>query len=138
MLQRLLGAAGVIGAAAGLWAGAGQAAPPAAAKGRPAPHVSDLLVYATEWRLTLSRAGARAGIIDVELWNRGEDAHDVEVERIGADGQTGRVLAKVAVTQPGKITKAVWRLTAGRYELFCSLPGHREMGMTATFLVTPG
>ena len=98
---------------------------------------SHLLIYAQEWSLWPSRTHVPAGTIDVELWNRGEDAHDVRVRRLNGSGaMTGPVLAGVPVAQSGAITTAVWHLRAGRYELYCSMPGHLKMGMHTRLTVT--
>ncbi len=99
---------------------------------------SHLLVDAQEWSLYPSRATVPAGTVAVELWNRGEDPHDTQIRRLNAHGQmVGPVLGRVRLTLPGKITQATWHLKAGRYELFCSLPGHIKLGMSARLRVTP-
>jgi plastocyanin len=113
----------------------------ASARVRPAeaPQTSDLLVYAQEWSLWPSRRAVPAGRVAVELWNRGQDAHDLRVRRLGASGRmVGPVLGSVATTQPGQILKATWRLRSpGHYEVYCSLPGHLKLGMEARLTVTP-
>jgi len=39
-------------------------------------------------------------------------------------------------TQPGDLSELTRRLKAGRrYKLFCSLPGHKALGMRATLRV---
>jgi plastocyanin len=78
-----------------------------------------------------------AGTVAVELWNRGQDAHDLRIRRLNSSGQmVGPVVGAVQYTLPGKVTKATWRLrTPGRYELYCSLPGHAALGMVAKLTV---
>lgn len=99
--------------------------------------VSHLLIDAQEWSLWPSRSSVPAGTILVELWNRGQDMHDTEVRALDAGGQmVGPVLGKVKVTLPGHISNATWHLRAGRYELFCSMPGHLKLGMHARLTVT--
>jgi len=106
----------------------------AAAKHR-AP--TDLLIDAQEWSLWPSRPKVPAGTVYVELWNRGQDAHDTWIRRLNAQGQmVGPVLDKVRLTLPGKVSQATWHLKPGRYELFCSLPGHLAMGMHGNLTVT--
>src|ERR1700742_2122287 len=110
-------------------------APSAGAK-RPA--YSHLLVNAQEYSLFPSRATVPAGTVAVELWNRGEDPHDTEIRRLHIHGQmVGPVIGRVKVTAPGRISNATWHLKAGKYELFCSLPGHLKLGMSARLRVTP-
>ena len=109
---------------------------PAPAFAAALPRISNLLVYATEWHLTLSRGTVPAGTVDVTLWNRGQDGHDLAVRRLGADGSmTGPVLGQVAAAASGARVPGVWHLRAGRYEVYCALPGHLDMGMHAVLVV---
>ena len=102
---------------------------------RPAP--AHLLVYAQEWSLWASRRSVPAGTVIVELWNRGQDAHDLRLRRLNAHGQmVGPILGAVRLTPSGQLSQAIWHLRAGRYELYCSLPGHLMMGMHARLTVT--
>lgn len=105
---------------------------------RPAP--TNLLITASDgahWSLVPSRTRLPAGTIHVELWNDGQDVHDVEVQRVNAAGEmTGPILASVHPTDPGDITHATWHLKVGRYELYCSMPGHFAMGMHSEITVT--
>jgi uncharacterized cupredoxin-like copper-binding protein len=94
-----------------------------------------MLVYAQEWSLWPSRHTVTGGRVIVQLWNRGQDAHDLRIRRVGGHGQMmGRAQA-VAVTNSGAISRATWHLAPGRYELFCSMPGHLALGMHTTLLV---
>jgi plastocyanin len=98
---------------------------------------TNLLIDAQEWSLWPSRPAVPAGTVYVELWNRGQDAHDTWIRRLNAQGQmVGRVLDKVRLTLPGKVSQATWHLKPGRYELFCSLPGHLALGMHGNLTVT--
>jgi plastocyanin len=112
---------------------------PAAAIASAAEHPtsSDLLIDAQEWSLWPSRTSVPAGTIYVELWNRGQDIHDTWVRRLNSHGKmVGPVLDKIKQTIPGKVNQATWHLKAGRYELFCSMPGHMKLGMRARLTVT--
>ena len=96
-----------------------------------------LLVYAQEWSLWPSRSSVPQGTVIVQLWNRGQDAHDLRIRRLDARGQMiGPVLGGVRITLSGRVSQATWRLKAGRYELYCSMPGHLKMGMHARLTVT--
>jgi hypothetical protein len=96
-----------------------------------------LLVYAQEWSLWPSRTSVPAGTVIVQLWNRGQDAHDLRIRKVSAGGHMiGPVLAGVRITLSGQISQATWHLRAGRYELYCSMPGHLKMGMHARLTVT--
>jgi len=89
-----------------------------------------LLIEAREFNLTLSRAKLRPGRAIVQMVNRGEDPHDLAFERIG--GGTRRAIAK---TVPGDLGEWEGRLRKGRYRLYCTLEGHRALGMRATLRV---
>jgi uncharacterized cupredoxin-like copper-binding protein len=125
--------AALLGALALSGAGLGPAAASAgAARGYPAR----LLVYAQEWSLSPSRTTVPAGRVTVQLWNRGMDPHDLRIRHVTAGGQMyGRTQA-VKVTLPGAVSTVTWTLAPGRYELYCSLPGHLAMGMHVQLRVT--
>jgi plastocyanin len=107
----------------------------ASAASRQAP--AHLLVYAQEWSLWPSRRSVPAGTVIVQLWNRGQDAHDLRIRRLNAGGQmVGPVLGAVRITPSGQLSQSTWHLKAGRYELYCSMPGHLMMGMHARLTVT--
>jgi uncharacterized cupredoxin-like copper-binding protein len=109
--------------------------PAVAAAAAPAP--AHLLVYAQEWSLWPSRSSVPAGTVIVQLWNRGQDAHDLRIRRQNTHGQMfGPVLDGVRITLSGQVSQATWHLKAGRYELYCSMPGHLKMGMHTRLTVT--
>jgi uncharacterized cupredoxin-like copper-binding protein len=117
----------------------GPLAPGAGASAKQAKKVkvpTHLLVYAQEWSLWTSRATMPAGTIYVQLSNRGEDAHDVRVRRLNRAGHMVGPTEGVKVTLPGDLSQATWHLTKGRYELYCSMPGHLAMGMHTKITVT--
>jgi hypothetical protein len=93
-----------------------------------------LLVYAQEWSLWPSRQAVAAGPVVVQLWNRGEDAHDVRIRPLHGGRMTGHAQG-VAITASGKISQAAWRLAPGTYELYCSMPGHLRRGMHTRLVV---
>ncbi|MBV8219124.1 MAG: hypothetical protein JO325_11720 [Solirubrobacterales bacterium] len=96
-----------------------------------------LLVYAQEWSLWPSRTSVPAGTVIVQLWNRGQDSHDLRIRRLNAHGQmTGPILGAVRITPSGQVSQATWHLKTGRYEIYCSLPGHLMMGMHTRLTVT--
>jgi hypothetical protein len=89
-----------------------------------------LLVEGREYNLTLSRAKLKAGRAIIQLANRGEDPHDLAIARIG-----GKRRGTIAKTAPGELGEWEGRLRRGRYKLFCTLEGHRALGMRATLRV---
>ena len=100
----------------------------APATAQPAP--ARLLVEAREFNLTLSRARIKPGTAIVQLANRGEDPHDLAIKRIG-----GKRRGAIARTLPGEVGEWAGRLRRGRYRLWCTIEGHRAMGMRAVLRV---
>lgn len=130
----VVAAATAVGVAVAPGASATSASGKTSAATRTGP--AHLLVYAQEWSLWPSTTKLPAGKVDVELWNRGQDAHDLRIRRLGAAGQmVGPVEGAVRTTPSGQISRAVWHLSSGRYEIYCSLPGHMKMGMHARITV---
>jgi hypothetical protein len=78
-----------------------------------------LMVSASEWSLLLSRVSIKPGSARIQLYNAGEDAHDLRVRPVG------------------KLTELRLKLRPGRYRLWCSLPEHAQRGMRATLTVRP-
>jgi hypothetical protein len=89
-----------------------------------------LMVQADEYSLVLSRQSLVRGPALVQLLNRGEDPHDLRIQRI-----SGSTVSSVPETRAGGLVETRVRLRTGRYRLWCSLPGHRTLGMRATLRV---
>jgi hypothetical protein len=87
-------------------------------------------VVAQEFSYSLSRTKVRAGRVIVELVNRGQDTHDLDVRRIG-----GTRIFRFPSVQPGQIVDRRLKLVPGRYMLWCAIADHREQGMHATLRV---
>jgi len=86
-----------------------------------------LLLTASEWDLTVSSTRPDPGPAIVELYNRGEDPHDVRIKRRGSK----RVVA-IPETPSQQLSRIETTLRPkSRYRLWCSLEGHRELGMEA-------
>jgi hypothetical protein len=93
---------------------------------------SRLMVSAKEWSLIASRQSLKPGPARIQLYNAGEDAHDLRLRRVGGT----RTLA-IAETAPGDLAELRAVLRRGRWKLWCSLPGHAKAGMRATLIVRP-
>ena len=91
---------------------------------------SRLLVEAREFNLVLSRPSVKPGDAIVQLVNRGEDPHDLRLRRVD-----GRGVGSIAETLPGEVGEWSGRLRRGRYRVFCTLEGHRALGMRAALRV---
>ncbi|MFN8114204.1 MAG: hypothetical protein U0R51_13535 [Solirubrobacterales bacterium] len=92
------------------------------------PPPSRLLVTAREYSLSLSRPKVAPGQAIVQLYNYGEDPHDLNLRRIGSDR-----VAEVGDVEPGETGTLQLKLRkASRYRLWCSIPTHAGLGMVAT------
>jgi hypothetical protein len=87
-------------------------------------------VVAQEFGYSLSRTKVRAGRVIVELVNRGQDTHDLDVRRIG-----GTRIFRFPSVQPGQVVDRELKLVPGRYLLWCAIADHREQGMHAMLRV---
>ncbi len=94
----------------------------------PAP--AQMQVVAREYSFTLSRLHVKAGAAVIELANFGQDPHDLRIQRVGA-----RHIAGLGVVAPGQRADLTLKLAPGRYQLWCSIANHRQLGMRATLVV---
>ncbi len=95
----------------------------------PAP--ARVQVVAREYSYTLSRASVPAGPVILEYVDAGEDPHNLNAVPTAGGPQ----VASFGLVQPGTHTDEQFTFPAGTYTLFCSLPGHAQMGMMATLSV---
>jgi uncharacterized cupredoxin-like copper-binding protein len=84
-----------------------------------------LEVHATEMQYDPDAVAVEAGNVEVVLHNDGTVLHDLRIE-----DQPFVIEAGAGQTATSRIT-----LEAGRYQIFCSIPGHREAGMTGVLEV---
>lgn len=117
--------------AAALAAVFGLTAAPASA-GDKSPTTVGVRNGVSEFSFALSRTKVDPGPAIVQYQNTGEDAHDVKIQRQG-----GSAVLAIGVTEPGQVgSVTIPRLKPrARYQLWCSLEGHREAGMEATLKV---
>jgi plastocyanin len=94
-----------------------------------------VMVSAREHSFVLSRQSIVAGPALIEFLNRGEDPHDLRIRRIVNRGVSARRTFSVPETRSGGLAELEARLPAGRYKLWCSLPGHEQLGMRAKLRV---
>ena len=84
---------------------------------------------------TLSRQTVRSGQLKVQLQNKGEDPHDMDIQRVGPAGEPLGEVVELPVTEPGKNADATVTVEAGEYRMWCSLFNHANEGMRATVKV---
>lgn len=87
-------------------------------------------VSATEFHLTLSRASVKAGVVQIELQNDGQDPHDLRVRRVG-----GSHTFSIPLVDPGKRRTLAIHVKPGSYRLWCSVANHAQLGMQAVLRV---
>ena len=83
----------------------------------------------------LSRQSIRSGPAQIQFLNRGEDPHDLRLRRIASGGVSTRRTFAIPETRSSELAELEVRLPAGRYRLWCSIPGDRALGMRATLRV---
>jgi hypothetical protein len=88
-------------------------------------------VVAQEFSYRLSRATVKSGPVIVELVNRGQDTHDLDLRRVG-----GTRIYRFPSVQPGQVVDREWKLAPGTYVLWCAVADHRERGMHAVLRVS--
>ena len=88
------------------------------------PTPARLGVQAEEYHLVLSRASVKAGVVEIELQNTGEDPHDLRLRKVG-----GHHTFMIPVTKPGARRTIAINMKPGRYRFWCSLADHRALGM---------
>jgi uncharacterized cupredoxin-like copper-binding protein len=94
------------------------------------PSPARLGVTATEFHLMLSRASVKAGVVEIELQNDGQDPHDLRVRRVG-----GSHTFNVPLVDPGERRTVAIHVKPGSYRLWCSVADHRALGMQAVLRV---
>lgn len=99
---------------------------------QPPPPPARVQVVAQEFRYSLSRRKVKAGRVIIELVNRGQDTHDLDLQRVGGT----RVIHFPSV-DPGHYVDKMVRLKPGTYHLWCAVADHSERGMQAMLRVVP-
>jgi hypothetical protein len=89
-------------------------------------------VSAREFSFTLSRPLVGSGSVSIELRHVGEDPHNLV---LSPDDGSHAPLASWADTDPGARLRKYVALAPGRYQLWCSLPDHETLGMSADLVV---
>lgn len=109
----------------------GHAAEPAAKK--PAAHVGGslarLTISETEFKIHVPATKVAPGTVDVQVTNDGKTIHNLVVKGPGVTKSTKDL-------KPGEQDSFQVALKAGTYELYCSIPGHKQLGMDAKLQVS--
>jgi uncharacterized cupredoxin-like copper-binding protein len=91
------------------------------------PEETKVPVSETEFKIATGSTDFKAGEIDFQVKNDGKIPHDLAIK------QTGEKTKEISAggTAELKVT-----LKAGKYELYCSVPGHESAGMRLNITVS--
>jgi uncharacterized cupredoxin-like copper-binding protein len=120
----MLAAVETFGAESGKHEAAGPGTPPAAA-----PQGNAVVVDESEFKIVAPTTSFKAGQITFEAKNVGKIPHDLAIK--GTSDKT-------ALIQPGGSATLSVNLKPGKYELYCTVPGHEAAGMRLNITVTSG
>ena len=87
-------------------------------------------VTETEFKIALASSSLKAGKVELELKNDGQIGHDLVVKGPGVNDE------KTPVINGGQTAVLKVDLQKGTYELYCSVPGHKEAGMDTKITVS--
>ncbi|MBI4280163.1 MAG: cupredoxin domain-containing protein [Armatimonadetes bacterium] len=88
-----------------------------------APH--EIRLTEKEWAIEPKNARVAAGMVTITVINQGTVEHNFVIERV----------VTIERIQPRESKAVQVNLSPGTYQLLCTLPGHREAGMTAILRV---
>ena len=88
-----------------------------------------VLVTEKEYSIRLPAKAFDAGPYGFEVKNEGKVPHDLAVEKAGA------VVEKTPLIDGGKTAKLEVQLDPATYKLYCTVPGHEQLGMKTTIEV---
>ena len=87
-------------------------------------------VSETEFKITLASSSFKAGKYQFDLKNDGKIGHDLVIKGPGVSDE------KTPVIDGGKTATLDVSLKSGTYELYCSVPGHKQAGMDTKITVS--
>ncbi len=87
---------------------------------------SSISIEATEFAFTPNKITTTAGTRTFEVRNKGTIEHDLTIDAVNLKITVG----------PGSSGTGSADLKPGTYEFYCSIPGHKEAGMTGTLTVS--
>ena len=84
------------------------------------PTATKVSVSESEFKITTASTALRAGEITFEAKNDGKIPHDLAIKQTGD---------KTKLISPGSTVELKVTLKPGKYELYCTVPGHEAAGM---------
>lgn len=90
---------------------------------------TNVTVKETEYHLALSQSGFKAGTYTFKAEDQGTVSHALAINGPGVSTQ------QTSTVSPGGSTDLTVTLQKGTYQLYCPIPGHRQLGMQTTIKV---
>jgi plastocyanin len=88
------------------------------------------------YSFTPSRKVVKPDELIVQLINKGEDDHTMDMQKVGpGNAPEGLILLATSAPSGGQSAPTTVVVEPGTYRLWCTLPGHAEMGMETTITV---
>jgi uncharacterized cupredoxin-like copper-binding protein len=84
----------------------------------------------TDFHISLSKTSFKPGTYIFVAKNKGQTTHGLEITGPGLHNATSALIA------PGHSTKLKVTFKAGKYDVFCPVPGHKALGMNLNLVVT--
>jgi uncharacterized cupredoxin-like copper-binding protein len=83
----------------------------------------------TEFKFSDPKPSVKAGTVTFEVKNAGKTTHALEVEGPGEESKTGNVAPGGSESLKVKLDKP------GKYEFYCPVDGHKDLGMKGSITV---
>ncbi|AJF68449.1 plastocyanin/azurin family copper-binding protein [Streptomyces vietnamensis] len=115
-------------AACGGGDGGGSSTPPPAQKSTAPAGATRVTADLADFRITLSRQTFTPGTYAFVATNTGHHDHALEVEGPGGENRSSTV-------SPGESTTLTVTLKDGKYEVYCPVDGHKDLGMKTEITV---
>ena len=91
--------------------------------------VQSVSVSEVDYKIRLPETTLKAGKYNFEVQNQGKVPHNLVVKGAGVDEATSDLA-------PGVSESLTVELKPGSYEFYCSIPGHKQLGMDQKVTVT--
>ena len=93
----------------------------------PQPQATTVAVGESEFKVVPTASDIKAGKVTFDVKNDGKIPHDLAIKGMSD---------KTKLISPGGSAKLEVTLKPGKYELYCSVPGHESAGMKANITVS--